>query len=812
MRVPARAPVAVALAAALALSACKSPEEKAEAYYLSGVELVKADDPARAMVQFRNALLHDPDHRDAVTAQAALHEAHGDLASAYAVRLRLAEARPEDLALQHDLAALALRRRDWEAVERHAAAILGRGGGTGAARVARVLLDYRQASQLRDQAGRRAAAEAAVALRADRPADPLLLRVSLDWAMHGQDDRGALALLDDALARTPEDRELQMMRLSLLARTGAHEAVGERLARTVALFPEDRRFRALLVDWLVAVGRSADAEALLRGRTTAADGPRAPHEEVLGFLLVHRGRTAATAEADRLAAAAPEGPARDHWRAIALGWRFEDGDRAAALDGLRAVVAGAAPGDDRRAIQVRLARMLDATGAPAEADALLADVLAADAAQPDALRLRAQRRIAEGRPSDAVIDLRAALAQRPRDPDILVDMARAHRAEGRRDLARERLATAVAASGAAPGPSLIYAAFLREEGRDAIARRVLGAARARAPGHPGLLAAQADLAVSEGRFGEAAGLVAELEALGAAADAARLHAARLAAQGRHAEGLAFLEALAAEGGDGVGPLASVVQGLVRAGRTDEAVAYVAQAAERTPDDPHLPLMAAAVAALTGDAIAARTALDARLAAAPGDARAVSLLVALLRRAGDETGARDVLAAALTAAPADPVLRLMEASRLEAEGDAEAAIAVLDGLLSAGSDDPVVANNLAALLARSGGADPTPERVARARAAAKGLRGLARPEFQDTYGWVALLAGDLAEARAHLAPAAAARPADPVIQYHLGRLHEALGRVDAARASYARVAELDAGATLPETLSALERLDADLPAR
>lgn len=808
MRVPARLfPVAI-LVAALAVSGCKSPDEKAEAFYLSGIEYVKAEDPARAMIQFRNALAHVPDHRAAAVAQADLLMDLGDETAALTTLKAVSEQHPNDLELRHRLLGFVLKRQSWEDVIRQAEAIIALAPDSPEGQVAKIVRDYRNARRARFDVDAAEAAEAAIALYEERNGDDVLLRVILDWYGAQEAHAPALKLLDAELERDPDNRDMQLHRVALLARTGEQDIAGDRLRNMVMLFPEDRRVRGLLVMWLVSADQTEEAEVFLRGLADGALDKRQAQRDVIAFLEAYRGRDSATNEVARLVADSVEGSEHRYWRSVAASRAFADGAQESAARELREILADETEIDSRHTLMVTLARMLSDMGEGDEAAALIAEVLEASPLHIDALQIRAMRSLAEGETTAAISDLRGALSQRPRDPDILMLMARVHLAEGNRELAGERLASAVKVSAQAPAPSLTYAAFLRQNGRDEVAERVLRAAVERAPQVAQAKAALAELLIDGGRFGEAAVLIDDVAGNGLAQEAARLHARRLAAQGRQAEGLSFLDGLSARGEDRVRPTASVVQTLVRAGRAREALAYLDTAEEN--EAPALRLLQASIHALLGDAGKAAAVLDAILTETPDDVQAVSLMVPLLRALGEEDRAEAVLARALDLSPDSRRLRLMEASRREARGDIPGAITLLQRLHQENGADRIAANNLASLLTRTspGPAAPDETAIEIARSAARGLRGLPNPAFQDTYGWVEFLRGNLGEALSYLEPAARAMPNDARVQYHLGRTYEALGRTEAARKQFALVAELDAEAELPETTSALVRLDAE----
>lgn len=84
----------------------------------------------------------------------------------------------------------------------------------------------------------------------------------------------------------------------------------------------------------------------------------------------------------------------------------------------------------------------------------------------------------------------------------------------------------------------------------------------------------------------------------------------------------------------------------------------------------------------------------------------------------------------------------------------------------------------------------------------------RPDVLDTYGWIALLEGDVAEGMKALQEAAMLEPNSPTIHYHLAVAQEMNGRPDAARKSLARL--LKTGTLFPERSEAqgmMKRLEA-----
>ena len=267
------------------------------------------------------------------------------------------------------------------------------------------------------------------------------------------------------------------------------------------------------------------------------------------------------------------------------GLDFAEGREAEAIAALRALLAGqtdaqasgAEASDATRELRVTLAQMLADTGQTEESAALLADVLAGDGGDVAALKLRAKMAIDADKPAQAIQDMRAASTSAPRDPEIMTIMALAHEREGSRELAGERLAMAIEVSNQGVEESLRYARFLMQDKRAGPAEGVLVDALRRAPDNPDLLLMLGQIHLERRDWARAGQVAALLRGIGdprAEAMAASLETASLRGQGRTADVIATLEALAGpDGGDGpidAQAMASLVRSYVEAGDLDAA--------------------------------------------------------------------------------------------------------------------------------------------------------------------------------------------------------------------------------------------------
>ena len=268
-----------AVSAFVFLAACESPEEKAEAFYQSGLELLAAGDPDRAAVEFRNVFDYDEDHQDARRQLAEVLRAKGDLSGAFAQYLRLTEQYPDLADARLALAEMAIGGQQWEEAERHGRRALELDPTAAGADSVRVSLDFRQASIDEDtQAQGKLALEARALVDAD-PNDILSRRVLIAHALTQNNPASAIDDIDAAIAYAPEDLTYYVIKIQALNALGEQDEIGNLLRQMYTQFPDNTEVQQSLITYYIqrqdyAGGRSVPARSG-RGRHLRPRGLRA---------------------------------------------------------------------------------------------------------------------------------------------------------------------------------------------------------------------------------------------------------------------------------------------------------------------------------------------------------------------------------------------------------------------------------------------------------------------------------------------------------------------------------------------------------
>ncbi len=345
------------------------------------------------------------------------------------------------------------------------------------------------------------------------------------------------------------------------------------------------------------------------------------------------------------------------------------------------------------------------------------------------------------------------------------------------------------ASNKAPDEAIRYAQFLTNREKYVTAETVLIDALRLAPDDAIVLGSLGYLYLAMGDWGRAEQVAATLEKVGtedSLAESRTLTTRLLQSQNKTYEAIAYLEGLVASGDVGIGANIEIVQSLLSAGDFEGAKLKIDGLLARDPENEQIKSIKAAVDAATGDNESAETIYRELLSSENGDSQTSIALFRLLDGQGRKDEARATVEQALSKTPDDMTLQWIYAGIVEKAGDVERAISIYEEMYEKDSNNQIIANNLASLLA-----DHRTDEVSleKAYSIARRLRGSEIAPFQDTYGWIAYLRGQIDEALDALEPAAKALSDDPMAQYHLAQLYLKLDRKDDALDQFLKVGEL-----------------------
>ena len=777
--------LALTLVLSLVLTGCKSAEERAEEHYQNGIALLAEGDVDRAIVELRNVFQLDGSHQEARRLLAATLIGQDNKRGAYRQLLRLVEQYPDDLEALVQMSEIAFEENNWQEVERHGAKAQELAPEDPRVQAITLARQYRAAALDGNEPDRREAARQTEAALVDLPDNVILRNLMIDAALRDGEYDKALTDIDWMLERQPENELYWGQRLNVLVRQGDMDGVEAQLGELITRFPENDDYKRDLIRLFMARGTPEKAEAYLRERVAATgeDGARA---DLIRFVSEVRGREAARAEIETAIAEATD---KATFQVMAAAMNFEEGNTAQAIAALEAVLQGAEPSEKMRAVKVTLAQMLEATGNVVGARARVEEVLAEDATNAEALKMRAGWLIEADDTDGAVAALRTALETAPEDSQAMTLMAQAYSRAGRTELARDFLALAVEASGNAPAETVRYAQVLIQEERYAPAEDILLPALRLAPQNQQLLITTGQLYLEMDDLGRLEQVVRALRELGTEEStqaANSLEAERINRRSGAEEAIGYIESLATAEDATLSSKFSLVRARIATGDLAGALELAQQIEAEEPQNDNVKALVAATQAVNGNLDAAEGIYRDLLDKDPARPALWLEMSRLQTRKGDRDASVEAIELGLAASPGAENLLWAKASVLEQAGEIESAIAIYEDLYERNSASPIIANNLASLMATY---REDEESLSRARVIARRFRDAEVPALQDTYGWIAHRSGETEEALPYLESAAEGLPNDPIVQYHLAQVYLALGRTEEALGQFRRAVEV-----------------------
>ncbi len=795
---------AILFACIVGLAGCDSAEERAEKHFKAGLELLDAGDATRAILEFRNALSLDKDHREARLRYARVARANGNIPEAYANYLNIAEASPEDTEARLALSEMAILAQNWEEAERHAKALFEADADVERQEIVALALNFREAVLSDDKSKVRELVREAEELAKTYPNDDIIARVLIEGYLDDGRVDEAIAVTSAILEEGTDRTIFYQVMAELLVAKGDMEALESHFRLMLTKFPDDEQTKLQFVRLLISEGRGDRAEDFLREEIAKAEDKPAAHVSLIALIRQLRGDEAAIAEID---AALPLYENAPLLTTLKAGLLFDRGDRDKAINLMQSITEGKEPSTEINDFNVTLAKMLLADGNVVGARQLVEATLEHDAGHVEALKMQAVWQIEADETDAAIQSLRRALDGAPDDAEAMTIMSQAHARNGDAQLARDLLALAVEASGHAPGESVRFARAQMAQERYTSAEEALISALRKSPGEPNLLLTLGQVYIETEDWSRAEQVAATLRRLDneraeLAADDLQLRiiSGREGRQG----GIDFLESLVQNSSDATAAKIALIQARLQDNDAEAALSLAQEIVEEQPDDPSAKLVLGNTQLALGRFEEAEaTFRESREATAGNTIITMQLLRALSAQGkNDETIA--LLNEALADQPDNPDLLWAHASYLEKANDIEGAIDVYEKLYSISSNNQVVANNLASLLVTYRDDEAS---LDRAMTVGKRLRDTEFPPFQDTYGWLLYRQGQYAEALKYLKPAAEALSRDPIVQYHLAKVHLALGQEEQALAQFETVVAV-AGTDDPRQQIAEARTEID----
>jgi cellulose synthase operon protein C len=750
----------------LLVAGCGSPEQNAQKYYESGMELIEKKDDLGARLELLKAVKYKSDKVEVWRALAGIDE-RTKANSLFLDLRRIVELDPNDLDARLRLARMMVAGGAADAALKVINAA-NEGDKPSAA-----LHGLRAIALLRTNDSAAALREAQRAFEID-PSNGDAITVLASKKQSDGDLDGALKLLDGVATGSKDETRAVLQEVQIYSRKGDLAKAETLLRGVIAQNPTVPAYQTSLIQLLLAQKKFDEAEKELRARVAANPTDSKAGLELVRFLAATKGPDAARAELENLGKAG--GNNFDYQLALAdLSFGQKKFDEAAQL--LKNLADSTPSLDKKLAAKVRLAEEYIARADKTSAEPLIAEILSKDGKNAGALRLRAALRIEKGDFDNAISDLREALNNQPKSAELLALLAVAYEGSGKNELADRQYADGLKASNFNPDFILRYVTFLQRRNDPARAEEVLTDAVGRNPKSLQLVSSLAQVRLSRQNW---TGALAIADVIGRLDDghvlADQIRAAALAGQNKPDESIAALEDAHKVAPNAIQPSLALASAYLKRGSVDKAAGILDEASKKYPASAQLlVLLGQAKRAQKKDEEAIQS-FKAAIAQQPKEPEGYLALADLSIRNKDYDAAEKVLVSAQKELPENINLRLSMASLQTLKGNNDAAISQYETILKDQPNLPVAVNNLASLLLDN---RQDPQSLGRALSLSASLKGVNVPQFQDTVGWAQYKQGDFKAAIATLENAAAKQPKLAALRYHLGMSYAAAGQKEKA---------------------------------
>ena len=755
--------VALIVLASLMVASCGSPEERAQSYYESGMKLLAAHNTEKAALEFRNAVRLQKNFLPAWRGLAQTEEAIHHWDGLVPVLQTIVDLDPKDEATRLKLARLLLAGGAADQALK-----LVNGADEPDANDANLLgLKAAISYKLKDYDSAIRNAQAAIKIEPEN-VDALIVLAADRLA--NNDPQGALQLLSSDALTQKNDLGVQLFKIKLYEKLKDYSQL-ETLLRSVAeAHPQDVAFRKELVELYMFQHRPQDAEKELRAISAADPKNSQAGLDLVRFLYSARGPQSAR---DELVARINAGGDIFTYQLALAEFDYDQGKVDDSFKSLQALANSASSANAVKAKTLLAALNLRQKNTDA-AEKIVADILANDEGNVDALKLRASIRLSRNEFDAAISDLRQALNAQPRSQDLMLMLATAYEKSGSIDLADKQFADALKSSKYAANVGLDYVAFLRRRGGSNRAYDVLTELAKRWPNNIQVLSglAQAKLARQDWVGAQqSAEAIKRIGNTGGIAD--QILGSALAGEHKYDESIAAFQSALAAAPSAVQPMTALVGALVSAKQTDKAIAFLQNALKENPNNAEAYVLLGDVELANGTPDQAEKHFKKAIENQPKSDIGYHALADLYLRRKDADAALSVIRTGLKELPDSATLHLTLASTLELKADYEGAISEYEYLLKQQPGSMVIVNNLASLLADH---RTDPASLTRAQSLAATLRESPVPQFKDTLGWVYYRQGDFKAAAPLLEIAAAAMPDGALVHYHLGMDYVGIGQL------------------------------------
>ena len=772
--------------AVIGLSACDTPEEKVQAHYESGLELLEDKNYVKAGLEFRNALQINGTFVPALYSLTVVEEQLGNWEKVGGLLSKVLDLDAKHVAANYRFGRLMLLGGRLDKALEFSDTAMNLDANDPGSLALRAAVLYK----LEDKPGAVKAALAALELE---PGNVDAISVMAAERIAAGEVLEAVEYLDKGIAENEANIALRVIKADSLGSVEEFDKVEQTLQELIALKPENRQFRISYARFLTAQGRLDDAEKTFRSFAESAPDNLEAQLDVVRFLNSFRSSEAGEAQLLRLVNET-EGDSFPYKQALTRLY-FSSGRPDDAKQILQGVIEKGSE-ENRLLAKNQLADILVSQNDAEGAKALNKEVLAADPRNVEALSMRASFSLLAKESDPAIADLRTVLKEKPDSVRAMLLLSQAHELNGDRELADDRITGAFQVSNGDPVVALSYARFLIRGNKLGRAEDALLKALGRSPRNIALFRALAQVRISQRDFVGAQEIAESLKELGDNESVVgEIMGLALEGQEKSAQSLSAFEEAQAATPDDIRPIVALVRAYMRNEEFDKAEEFLQAVLETSKNNYYAHIMMGELYALTDRSEEAVKQFRTAITTSPDRYNAYNSLAKFMIGQGKIDRANEIVEEGLRNVPDNVILGLVRGNLQERASDFESALAEYKRLYEINPNSPVVINNYVSMLTERTSDE---EILKKAYELAKSFRHSNVPQFKDTLGWIQYKRGEISDAAKLLGEAAEKLPNLALVRYHLGMAYLAGDRKSSAIREFEAALETSKDNPIAET--------------
>jgi len=739
----------------LNLSACSSPEDKANKFYENGMQLLEKGELVKANVEFRNALQLNRKMTRAIWGQVLVAEKQGKPRQQYKLLNTVLINEPEHLQALVKLGRLLLL----------------------AGQLDKALEKSDLSMKINNQDLSVLSLRAAVMYKLDNiPAavklanqviakDPLYVDALMILAterLSAGDAQKAIEYLDQGLKQNDKNVVLQLIKIKALENLAKLDSAEDIFQRLINFYPKVTAFKTVLAQFYLKHGRNEDAEKIYQ--KIVEDNPTDLRAKIkfIQFLNTTKG---ADAGLKQLQTFSKKNPANDKLKFALVQLHLSRKETELANEILANMIIEKSGTDVAIKAKGIMAASLLASGNKKSAEKIINEILNEDKQNQSGLILKASIDIDQQKYDEAIGALRLVLRDSPNSSQALFFLAKAHNLSGSLELADEHYFKAFKTSKFNASYGISYVQFLlkRKQPKRAekILKNILSVSRNNLPA----LKSLAQIRLSSGDWVGAQQVADIIKRTGDNSSiVSQINNAVMVGKKEYSESIALLKKTYQSTPDNIQPVVALVKTYLSAGKTNEAGTFLDAVIKASPKNTSARILRAQIYSSLGNIEQAINTYHKVIKSDPVNVASYYYLAVIHMRGKQYEKASEILNKGLSIEPGNFSLGITRAQLYEVTGQIEEAINAYDNLLETKPDSDIVANNLAILLTEN---RKDKKSFNKAYNLSKRFKRTEIPQFKDTFGWANYRIGKYKDASLLLESAVKQLPTIPDVHYHLG---------------------------------------------